>query len=97
MPRRIKNQNRYYHGEWNTLCERCRFKFKASELQEEWTGLKVCRDCYEKKHPSYYPIAPREESHVDTVVIEPTNANYWLWGDGNAISWGDGMEMYLND
>ena len=28
------------------LCDRCSFEYKLSELKEEWTGFKVCSECY---------------------------------------------------
>jgi hypothetical protein len=38
-------------GTWNTICDRCGFKFKAEELREEWDKLMVCKDCWEIRHP----------------------------------------------
>lgn len=38
-------------GSWNTICDRCGFKFKAEELNKEWDGLMVCRECWEIRHP----------------------------------------------
>lgn len=38
-------------GSWNTLCDRCGFKFKAEDLREEWDKLMVCKDCWELRHP----------------------------------------------
>lgn len=38
-------------GQWNVICDRCGFKFKARSLREEWTGLRVCGDCWEARHP----------------------------------------------
>jgi len=51
MPIRTKNQNGLTLGEWNAVCDRCNFKFKSSDLREEWQGLYTCRDCYEPRHP----------------------------------------------
>jgi hypothetical protein len=33
------------------ICDRCGFERKLSALRKEWTGLKVCSDCFEKRHP----------------------------------------------
>ena len=33
------------------LCDRCGFRFLLSNLHKEWTGFKVCGECYEAKHP----------------------------------------------
>ena len=38
-------------GDWAVICDRCGFKFKASQLKQEWTGLMVCTKCYEERHP----------------------------------------------
>lgn len=46
----------FEHGQWNAVCDRCGFEFKARQLSKEWTGLMVCRgagtnDCWEPRHP----------------------------------------------
>ncbi len=33
------------------ICQRCGFRVDYLKLKEEWTGLWVCPDCYEPKHP----------------------------------------------
>lgn len=43
-------------GQWNAVCDRCGFEFKARHLRLEWTGLRVCsgpstNDCWEQRHP----------------------------------------------
>ena len=38
------------------LCDRCGFEYKLLELREEWNGLKVCKECYEPKHPQLEPL-----------------------------------------
>ena len=38
------------------LCDRCSFEYKLSELKQEWTGFKVCSQCYEPKHPQLEPL-----------------------------------------
>lgn len=38
-------------GDWNAICDRCGFKYKASALKEEWTGWMVCDKCWEPRHP----------------------------------------------
>jgi protein-arginine kinase activator protein McsA len=37
------------------ICDRCGFEFKLLQLKKEWTGFKVCSDCYEPKHPQLEP------------------------------------------
>lgn len=41
----------YVPGEWNAICDRCAFQFKSSALRKEWTGLMVCNNCHETRHP----------------------------------------------
>jgi hypothetical protein len=38
-------------GDHNAWCMRCGRKFKASELQKEWTGFLVCQDDLDLRHP----------------------------------------------
>ena len=41
----------YAHGDWNAICWRCGFKYKASQLRREWEGFYVCDKCWERRHP----------------------------------------------
>lgn len=65
----------YIHGDWNAICDRCGFESKASKLKEEWTGLRVCSECWEPRHPQDFlrgvpddPSVPwtRPDSDADT-------------------------------
>lgn len=48
----MRKQPLYYKlGDINADCDRCGFTFKGAELRKEWTGLRVCRDCWETRHP----------------------------------------------
>ena len=38
------------------ICERCGFQYKYLTLKKEWTGFRVCPECYEPKHPQLAPI-----------------------------------------
>lgn len=51
MRYRREGINDYVHGDWNAQCDRCGGEFKASQLQLEWTGLRVCPYDFEPKHP----------------------------------------------
>jgi len=37
-------------------CDRCGFRYKLLELKKEWNGLKVCKECFEIKHPQLEPV-----------------------------------------
>lgn len=38
------------------ICDRCGQRFKYLDLKKEWTGFKVCPECYEPKAPQLYPL-----------------------------------------
>jgi hypothetical protein len=42
---------RYKHGDWNAECDRCGIEYKASKLKETWDNLRVCKGCFETRHP----------------------------------------------
>jgi hypothetical protein len=48
-------------GDYNVICDRCGFQYKASQLQKEWTGFMVCKECYEPRHPMDFMPAPKAE------------------------------------
>ena len=35
--------------------DRCSFEYPYLELKKEWTGFKVCEECFEIKHPQLEP------------------------------------------
>ena len=37
------------------LCDRCAFEYPLKDLKKEWTGFKVCSQCFEPKHPQLEP------------------------------------------
>jgi len=37
------------------ICDRCGFQYKYTSLKKEWTGFRVCTECYEPKHPQLEP------------------------------------------
>lgn len=47
-------------GSWNAICDRCGFKFKARALRLEWTGLRVCKECWDP-----YPPQLRVKAKID--------------------------------
>jgi ribosome-binding protein aMBF1 (putative translation factor) len=36
------------------ICDRCGFEYPLVTLRKEWTGLKVCRECYDIRHPQEF-------------------------------------------
>lgn len=47
-------RNGYRAGDWLYQCQRCGFTKYASEIQEEWAGLRVCSTCWEPRHPQEF-------------------------------------------
>jgi hypothetical protein len=45
-------------------CMRCGFKFDLHKLSKEWTGLRVCSDCWDKKPEAIHPPSPLPEGLV---------------------------------
>ena len=37
-------------------CDRCGFVYKLHQLKKEWTGFKVCPQCYEPKAAQLEPL-----------------------------------------
>ena len=60
-------------GKWNSICDRCGFKFKNDKLQKEWTGLMVCNECYETRHPQDLLRPPKEDSSIPWSRPEPAD------------------------
>ena len=58
-------------GKWNSICDRCGFKFKNDKLQKEWTGLMVCNECFETRHPQDLLRPPKEDSSIPWSRPEP--------------------------
>ena len=40
------------------ICDRCGQQYKYLQLRKEWTGLKVCPECFEPKAPQLEPFIP---------------------------------------
>lgn len=46
----------YSSGEHATaICDRCGFMVPYTDIRPEWTGLRVCSECWEPKHPQLEP------------------------------------------
>jgi hypothetical protein len=47
----------YASGKYSqAVCDQCGFQFPLNSLKKEWTGFKVCQECYEPKHPQLEPL-----------------------------------------
>lgn len=48
--------NDYKHGNPLKFCDRCGWRYHASQVRKEWTGLQTCEGpgtngCWEPRHP----------------------------------------------
>lgn len=50
------------------ICDRCGQQFFLKELKKEWTGFKVCNECYEPKHPQ---LEPKRGINEPIAVYDP--------------------------
>jgi NAD-dependent SIR2 family protein deacetylase len=73
----------YASGKYSiAICDRCGQQYKYLELKKEWTGFKVCPECYEPKHPQLLPkrtlnepqaiYQPRPQGPTEVVGMQPT-------------------------
>lgn len=79
-------RNTWKKGDWLAICDRCGFTFYASELRREWTGLMVCKEDWEERHPQEKVIAKTDRQAPVWVRPEPpatfVNVNYQYTVDG---------------
>lgn len=88
-------RNYYVSGDWNAICDRCGFKYKASALREEWTGSRVCSHCWEPRHPQTL-IRVREDNPA-TPWARPEAADVFITGGPGSfitIESGDTEQFY---
>lgn len=87
-------------GDFNRHCDRCGFKYKASETRKEWNGLIVCPKCYEPRQPQDFVRGRRDRQSVPDPrpdpdpVFRPTayvdeGAGMYVDGLGNVYMDGD--------
>jgi hypothetical protein len=50
------------------ICDRCGFRYPYLSLVKEWTGHKVCPECYEPKHPQ---LEPKRNVQDAQALFEP--------------------------
>lgn len=74
------------------ICDRCGQRYFLRELKKEWTGFKVCQECYEPKHPQ---LEPKRGINEPIAVYEPrpdvistVRVSLWQGGDSTFASVG---------
>lgn len=56
-------KDKYIAGEPYKNCDRCGLDKRAVETRKEWTGLIVCNECWDPKHPQLAVRGRRERRH----------------------------------
>ncbi len=65
------------------ICDRCGFQYKYLTLKKEWTGFRVCPECYEPKHPQLEPI--HNVSLIQKLCASPGPIFLLMWLPGQAL------------
>lgn len=50
MGNRLGRKGRW-PGTWRAICDRCGFELPSNLLIKDWQGLRVCKECWEPRHP----------------------------------------------
>lgn len=58
------SKDKHIVGDWNAICDRCGFEFKASQLRKTWDGLYVCEEDWEQRHPQDFIRGVKEDQSV---------------------------------
>ena len=62
----------YIAGGWKATCQRCGFNHRNSGIKLEWTGLRVCRECWEPRHPQDFVQGIADRQAPAWTSPEPT-------------------------
>lgn len=59
-------------GSYNVICDRCGFKLDAGQTRMEWQGLRVCKSCWEPRHPQDFVRGRVDKQRVPNPRPDPT-------------------------
>ena len=63
----------YKHGDYNAICDKCGFKYKASQLRRTWDNLMVCKKDWEPRQPQDFVKGVKDKQTVPWARPEPEN------------------------
>lgn len=103
-------QGNYQAGRPYAICDRCDRKKRLDELKSEWTGLKVCDQCWDPRpvHLTAPRINPAEGAAIpgarpetiqtadDEDIDIPLNDGTYASPDG-VTSWSNGSSVLWSD
>lgn len=67
---------------WNT-CQRCGFDIRNSETLQEWNGLKVCKQCWEPRHPLDFVRTLPDDTQAKGLVTGDINRTDYITEQDN--------------
>lgn len=79
---------RFVLGQWAAVCDRCGREYLARDLSLEWTGLRVCGDCFDVRHPQDF-VRGREDRQAPPWVRPAQEGTDVSPGSGNEVEPGD--------
>jgi len=85
----------YLPGGFKRECDRCGFEFRHWDTVKEWTGLFVCRECYDPRHPQDYVRGRRNPQRVTDP--RPEMADMFIAGSEDVIYTSDGEQVFMPD
>lgn len=59
---------KYIPGDHWVECQRCGQVHRSSKVRKEWTGLIVCSDCWEPRHPQDFVRGVPDNQEPDGLV-----------------------------
>jgi len=63
----------YIPGNFWRICDRCKKKVRMSNTAREWTGVIVCKSCWEPRHPQDFVKGREEDQSVTDPRPEPAD------------------------
>ena len=70
----MSKRKHYRKGDHWVHCQRCASVERSSDVRREWTGLIVCNECWEPRHPQDFVRArPEDTSAKGLVSPEPAD------------------------
>jgi hypothetical protein len=66
----------YIAGDHWVECSRCGFDYRQSHMKREWTGVIVCQECWEPRHPQDFVRATEDDQTAKGLVNPQSTENY---------------------
>lgn len=70
-------RNSYIKGNHWVHCQRCGSVERSTNVKREWTGLIVCNECWEPRHPQDF-VRVRPENTAAKGLVSPEPADRYI-------------------